>query len=160
MSARANLPVRKESVERVIAAPSEVIFDLVADPRRHQDFDGSGTVRSMVSGPDRLSLGARFGMSMRMGVPYRISNVVVEFEEGRKIAWRHFGRHVWRYELESRDGGKSTLVRETFDWSHALFPPALELMGVPAKNRAAMEATLERLDNLVAGGNGSDVRGT
>ena len=33
-----------ESVERVIAAPPEKIFDLLADPARHHDIDGSGSV--------------------------------------------------------------------------------------------------------------------
>ena len=32
------------SVERVIAAPPEAIFAVLADPRRHKDFDGSGSV--------------------------------------------------------------------------------------------------------------------
>ena len=34
-----------ESVERVIAAPPETIFAIIADPKRHHEFDGSGTVR-------------------------------------------------------------------------------------------------------------------
>lgn len=32
------------SVERVIRAPAESIFALVADAGRHSSFDGSGTV--------------------------------------------------------------------------------------------------------------------
>ena len=30
---------------------------------------------------------------------------VVEFEEDRRIAWRHYGHHIWRYTLEPTDGG-------------------------------------------------------
>ena len=139
---------RQVSVSRTIAAPPEAIFAVLADPSRHADFDGSGTVRSSASGnPERLELGSRFGMSMRMGIPYRIKNTVVEYDENRLIAWQHYGRHRWRYELEPVDG--ATLVTETFDWSTAISPWFIERMGYPTKHVASMEATLERLDALV-----------
>ena len=93
-------PARSVGASVVVAADPVAVFDLLADPRRHAEFDGSGTVRGAVSGPRRLGPGARFGMTMRLGLPYRISNTVVEFDENRRIGWRHFGRHVWRYELE------------------------------------------------------------
>jgi hypothetical protein len=41
-------------------------------------------------GPERLSAGARFGMEMNLKVDYKILNTVCEFEEGRRIGWRHF----------------------------------------------------------------------
>jgi uncharacterized protein YndB with AHSA1/START domain len=140
---------RQVSVEREIAAPAQRIFDVLADPRMHPHIDGSGTVKSAISGPDRLAEGDKFGMRMRIGLPYLIRNVVVEFDEGRRIAWRHVGRHVWRYELEPRDG--STLVRETFDWSGALSHHYIEWMGFPERHRPAMARTLERLEELVVG---------
>ena len=126
----------------VPAAPQEV-FDLLADPRQHALIDGSGTVQGAVSGPDRLSPGAKFGMSMKMGLPYRIQNTVEEFEEGRRIAWRHAGRHRWRYELEAVEGG--TQVTETFDTSTVPAPmrPVTKLLG--RKNGDAIDATLDRL---------------
>src|SRR4029077_10912563 len=58
------------SVERIIPAAPEKIFDLLADPARHRDIDGSGTVRDAKSGSQRLTLGSTFGMSMKMGIPY------------------------------------------------------------------------------------------
>lgn len=131
-----------------IEAPAQRIFDLLADPRRHAEFDGSGTVRAQVSGPDRLSLGSGFGMSMRIVLPYRISNVVVEFDEGRRIAWRHAARHRWRYELTPVDSGEATIVTETFDARGALFPPGLMLGDVYGKNAVAMARTLVRLKAL------------
>ena len=70
------------SVERVIDAPPEAIFALLADPRRHRDFDGSGTVGDAKDLPDRLRLGSTFGMSMKQGVSYSMVNEVVEFEAG------------------------------------------------------------------------------
>ena len=115
------MTARQVSRSIEIDAPPSTVFDLLADPRRHPDFDGSGTVRSAISGPSRLSLGARFGVAMRIRLPYRISNTVVEFEEDRRIAGRHFGRHGWRYELTPTDAG-GTRVTETFDWSTSLGP--------------------------------------
>lgn len=128
----------------MVAAEPAQVFELLADFRRHPEFDGSGTVKAALSGPDRLHLGAKFGMRMRIGLPYPIRNEVVEFDEPRRIAWRHFDRHVWRYELEPVPGG--TRITETFDYATARSPRALERMGFPAKNARGIEATLRRLE--------------
>lgn len=136
---------RSVSVSRQIAAPADVIFDILANPARHAEIDGSGTVRSAKDdAPERLELGTRFGMKMKIGVPYDMRSEVVEYEENRLIAWAHFGKHRWRYELEPNDEG--TLVTETFDWSTSLAPFFIELAGYPKKHPANMEATLERLE--------------
>jgi len=134
----------------VIAAPANRIFDILADPRQHSRIDGSGTVRGVVTGPDRLSLGARFGMRMRMGAPYRVTNVVLEFEPDRRIAWRHAGRHVWRYELTPE--GDGTRVTETFDWSPAPLRLLLDRSWIPRSNARAITATLRRLREVVEEG--------
>jgi uncharacterized protein YndB with AHSA1/START domain len=134
---------RSVSRSVVVPVPPEEVFELLADPRKHAELDGSGTVKSALKAPPRLSQGATFGMRMRFGVPYIISNELVEFEEGRRIAWRHIGHHVWRYELEPVDGG--TRVTETFDWANARSPKVLELLGYPARNARAIEQTLDRL---------------
>ena len=81
----------------VIQAPPSKIFDILADPNAHALFDGSSTINKAISGPDRLSLGARFGMSMKIKVPYHITNEVVAFEENRKITWRHLMKWTWSY---------------------------------------------------------------
>ena len=129
---------------RVVNAPADRIFDVLADPSQHPVIDGSGSVKEARSGGvARLTSGAKFGMDMRMGVPYKIENTVVEFEEGRLLAWQHFGGHRWRYVLEPADGG--TKVTETFDWSTSKAPWFIELMRYPAKNAKSMEKTLERL---------------
>jgi uncharacterized protein YndB with AHSA1/START domain len=135
------------SVERLIAAPADKIFDLLADPGQHAAFDGSGTVKAHRGEQTRLALGSTFGMNMKFFVPYRMKNRVMEFEEDRLIAWSHFYGHRWRYELEPNDGG--TLVRETFDWSTAHVPKLIELVGYPRRHPAAMEATLARIAELV-----------
>ena len=129
---------------RVINAAPDAIFEVLADPAKHVLIDGSGSVKDVRSGSaGRLALGAKFGMDMKVGVPYKIENTVVEFEEDHLIAWRHFGGHRWRYLLEPTDGG--TKVTETFDWSTSRGPWFIELMRYPAKNAKAMEKTLERL---------------
>jgi uncharacterized protein YndB with AHSA1/START domain len=141
---------RVVSASRVIPASPAEIFNILANPDMHHVIDGSGTVMAARSGnPERLRLGARFGMDMKQGVPYRITNEVVELAEDRLIAWRHFGHHIWRYELEPVDGG--TRVTESFDWSKARFPPFYEWMGYPARHEVAMAQTLERLEHHLAG---------
>jgi len=139
---------RKVSVSRIIDAPAQAIFDILADPARHAEIDGSGTVRGAKGAdPDRLKMGAKFGMKMKILVPYDMRSTVVEFEEGKLIAWAHFGKHRWRYELEDVEGG--TMVTETFDWSTSIIPHFIEAVGYPAKHVGNMEATLERLDAIV-----------
>lgn len=131
----------------VIDAPIQQVFDIVANAHRHGEFDGSGTVVEQVSGPDRLSMGAKFGMAMRIKLPYRMSNTVVEWQEPSVIAWRHVGHHRWRYEFRSIDAG-TTEVTETFDGSTARFPPALKLMNAYDNNQKAILKSLSRLKVL------------
>lgn len=145
------------SVQRLIPAPPEAIFDLLVDPDRHVEVDGSGAVRAARSGGRRLGLGDSFGMDMRAGFAYATRNEVVEFEENRRIAWRTLaggplsrvlGGRIWRYELTPRDGG--TLVRETWDISteaRASRPFIRRMAGMTRRN---MERTLERIAEVVA----------
>ena len=145
------------SVTRVIKATPEAIFSLLADPARHGEIDGSGMVQKLRGESKRLELGSKFGMDMKMGLlPYRITNTVVEFEDNRLIAWEHFGKHRWRYQLEpvaEADGADAdfvgTKVTESFDWSTSRSPKFIELMGYPKKHPANMEATLERLASVL-----------
>lgn len=142
-------PAAKSSQNRsataTVAAPPATVFAIVADPRQHSRIDGSGTVRDAVSGPDRLELGSTFGMSMKMGAPYRIKNKVVEHETDRLIAWRHAGLHRWRYELApTPDGG--TEVTETWDLSHYPAPGRALLSTLfGARTQQAIEQTLVKL---------------
>jgi uncharacterized protein YndB with AHSA1/START domain len=143
------------SVERVIPAPPEKIFDLLADPSRHKDIDGSGSVRGSKEPSQRLKLGSTFGMSMKIGIPYSMVSEVIEFDENRRIAWQSRppskigsmlgGGRIWRYELEPVDGG--TRVRESWDISQekikAIVKPARK------RTREAMEKTLARIEALV-----------
>ena len=133
------------SATRTVAAPAQEIFDLLATPRRHGEIDGSGSVRGpQARTPERLSPGAKFGMEMRIGLPYKILNEVVEFVEPSRIAWRHFGGHVWRYLLESVDADH-TRVTEQFDASGSRAPLVLTVIRARSRNAKAINATLARL---------------
>ncbi len=112
--------VISESVD--VDAPPEVVFSILADPRQHARIDGSGSVRELVKGPERLSKGATFGMDMKLfGLPYKIRNTVVEYEENRQVAWRHFGGHRWRYVLEPTGTG-TRVTRSGRRSAHASSP--------------------------------------
>jgi len=144
------------STERLIRTSASTIFEVIADPRRHPDFDGSGSViKARPDSPARLFLGAIFAMDMKRGLRYGMANTVTEFDEGRRIAWspkpasgrgaRFFGR-IWRYELEPVDGG--TLVRETWDITHEPARFVLRYMS-GARFRKDMVRSLGLLEGLV-----------
>ncbi|MFM8381349.1 MAG: SRPBCC family protein [Actinomycetota bacterium] len=139
------------SITKFVPAPPQAIFDLLADPRKHNLIDGSGSVQAArMDAPDRLSLGAKFGMDMKIGLKYRITNEVVEFDEPRQIGWRHMGGHIWRYIIEPTEGGSQ--VTEQFDWIQNKAPLMLKLMNAQSKNRKSIEATLDRLAAHFASG--------
>jgi hypothetical protein len=135
------------SVE-VRAAASE-LFAIVADPTRHQELDGSGTVRGNIRGPAKFVVGARFSTRMRMyGVPYRITSTVTRLTPDKLIEWRHPVGHRWRWEFEALSP-TCTRVTETFDYRDTgRVKDALkyyERMGFATRNAAAIEATLSKL---------------
>jgi hypothetical protein len=143
------------TVERVIPAPPEKIFDLLADPGRHKEIDGSGTVQGLRGEAGRLKLGDKFGMSMRLGISYGMTSTVIEFEENRRIAWQPrpaypiigplLGGRIWRYELEPVSGG--TRVRESWDISQER--GKFMVRGAADQTRQNMERTLERIEQVV-----------
>ncbi|MFM9131611.1 MAG: SRPBCC family protein [Actinomycetota bacterium] len=137
-------PAKIVSVTTQVNATPQQIFDLLADPSKHGEIDGSGSVQNaQSSAPTRLALGAKFGMDMKIGVKYKITNEVVEFDEPRRIAWRHFGGHVWRYILEPVEGG--TKVTEQFDWTNNRSPLMLRVMRAQENNAKSIEKTLDNL---------------
>ncbi len=145
------MATRSVSASRHVAAPPERCFAVLVDPTKHPLLDASGTVQRIVGRPPtRLGLGSKFWADMRLGVPYRMHNTVVEFQEGRRIAWAHVGAARWRWQLDPQDDG-TTLVTETFDWSRSdlLTRLLIERLGFLARNVAAMGESIERLARLV-----------
>jgi uncharacterized protein YndB with AHSA1/START domain len=146
------------TVERLISASPEVIFDVLAHPAKHSLIDGSGMLQGANEPDDgRLALGVTFGMAMKLGVRYSTVSTVVEFEENRRIAWQtgpkgklepYVAGRIWRYELEPR--GDRTLVRESWDITTDHQRALLRLGDIYSKKtRRDMELTLARLDALV-----------
>ena len=153
------------TVSRRIGAPASAIFQVLADPGRHRDLDGSGMVRGVVSGSAVLGVGDVFVMKMYFAElgEYHMINHVVEYEPDRRIGWEpEAGRghpnaepgaerparwgQRWSFELAPQGPG-ATVVTEIFDCSR-----------VPEDQRAdidngtiwveSMHRTLERLDRL------------
>jgi uncharacterized protein YndB with AHSA1/START domain len=105
---------------RLIEAPPEEIFELIADPARQPSWDGNANLGEAEPGQRVRAAGDVFRMTLSGGAVRE--NHVVDFEEGRRIAWRpaEVGveppGHEWRWELEPRADG-ATLVTHTYDWS-------------------------------------------
>jgi len=133
------------SASGIVPATPAAVFDFLRRPANHSELSGDGTVKGSRTGDEELSMDSRFGMKMKVGVPYRVSSKVVEFEQDHLIAWCHFGGHRWRWELEPVDGG--TQVTETFDMSTAKFPPALRLAGYPKRHE---DNVADSVRNLIA----------
>jgi uncharacterized protein YndB with AHSA1/START domain len=132
-----------------VAAPAAELFAYVADPRRHQEVDGSGTVRENVKAPPELAVGDRFSTKMRMlGLPYRITSTVTAVTPGALIEWRHPFGHRWRWEFDEISP-TLTRVTETFDFRDAgPVKNALNyyaLTGFVKSNARGIEATLAKL---------------
>ena len=144
---------RVVSYERIIAAPHDQIFALIADPAAQPRWDGNDNLRAAADGQRVRAVGDVFVMTLTMGSERE--NHVVEFEEGRRIAWRPADPgqpppgHLWRWELEPLDDGR-TLVRHTYDWSELTDPKRFERARATTADR--LRASVDRLAHLAAHG--------
>jgi len=119
-------------VTRRIEAPAEVIFEILASPTRHSEFDGSDMLRGAVTGDAITAVGDIFTIKMhRLGRDYSMINYIVEFEPNRRIMWEPAPGDIdtaggnpsrigvpagyrWGYQLEAK-GNDVTMVTEIFD---------------------------------------------
>ncbi len=108
-------------------------------------MDGSDTIKGLVDGPARLELGSVFRMRMK---GYSTTNTVVEYEPDVLIAWRHRGRHIWRWQLRAVPGG--TEVTETFDYRAKRARRLVESIGIPDRAAVALDKTLAALQVRLA----------
>lgn len=133
-----------------VGAPVSEVFALVADPRRHHEFDGSGTVGANIEAPATLVAGSRFSTKMRMfGVPYRITSTLTALNPDRLVEWRHPFGHHWRFEFEEIAPGR-TRVTETFDFRDTGVKDRFgyyERTGFAKRNAKGIEETLRRLQD-------------
>lgn len=151
-------PVRAEILdtgdERVVSAqieikaPPEVIFDILVQPRRHSEFDGSGSVQGVIEGPERVGLGDTFKVRMKIRINYWVTNTVLEFEPNRRLTWAHLLGNRWTYELTPLGSG-GTLVRETNDIRAAGWKASLSPVGrKPQIGQKSIAKSLVRLKAL------------
>jgi Polyketide cyclase / dehydrase and lipid transport len=137
-----------------VAAPAAELYALAADPRRHPELDGSGTVRDNIEMPPQLVVGSKFSTKMKMyGVPYRITSTVTALKPNELVEWRHPVGHRWRWEFEALSPNL-TQVTETFDYRDAgQIKNKLkyyERMGFRKGNAGGIEATLVKLRDRYA----------
>lgn len=142
---------QKVARQVTVKASASDVFDLVVNPHRHHELDGSGTVADHeVRGPRELRAGDKFTVAMKQfGVPYKITSTATTVETNRIVEWRHPLGHTWRWEMDEVLPGQTT-VTETFDYSSAKVPRILELMKVPQQNARGITETLRKLADRFA----------
>jgi uncharacterized protein YndB with AHSA1/START domain len=143
---------RVVSASREIAAGPERIFELIADPAVQPDWDGNDNLSAAAAGQRVRRVGDVFTMTLtRRGVR---ENHVVEFEEGRRIAWmpaepgQQRPGHLWRWELEPV-GASGTRVTCTYDWT--LLTDENRLPTARATTADKLRASLDLLAALAEG---------
>jgi uncharacterized protein YndB with AHSA1/START domain len=162
MSGMDEEPPRVVSATREIAAGAAEIFELIADPAEQPRWDGNDNLGHAPAGQRVRATGEVFTMTLRGGT-LRGGNVrenhVVEFEEGRRIAWRPSepGKeppgHLWRWELQPV-GEDRTRVTHTYDWTELTDESRLPTARATTAERLA--ASLDRLAGLAeAAGQGA-----
>ena len=140
--------LRTVSARRVIAAPPERIFELIADPAQQPRWDGNDNLAEAPAGQRVRHAGAVFTMTLAKGATRE--NHVVEFEEGRRIAWlpaepgKRPPGHLWRWQLEPADAS-GTLVTHTYDWTQLTDKNRL-----PRARATTADRLLASLDRLAA----------
>ena len=116
----ADVMPRVISASREIAAPAETVFELIADTSQQPTWDGNDNLARPEPATRIRAVGDVFVMVTTKDKVRE--NHVVEFEQGRRVAWRPAdpGRtpagHLWRWELEPVDGTR-TRVTHTYDWT-------------------------------------------
>ncbi|BDZ59605.1 activator of Hsp90 ATPase-like protein [Barrientosiimonas humi] len=146
------------TVERTIDAPASEIFDVLSNPKRHPQLDGSGFVRSEDQGDRIQQVGDVFRMNMEgdhMGGEYQTDNTVTGYAKDKLLAWQTAPADTdppgweWVWELEPQ-GPDSTLVRHTYDWSKVTDTALLQKVGFPLVTEDQLEDTLGKLAETVS----------
>jgi len=143
---------RVVSASREIAAAPEQVFELIADPAWQPRWDGNDNLAEAAPGQRVRRAGDVFTMTLTRGGVRE--NHVVEFDEGRLIAWtpaepgRRPPGHLWRWELEPA-GASRTRATCTYDWT--LLTDATRLPRARATTAEKLRASLDRLAALAEG---------
>lgn len=147
------------TVSRTIDVSTSEVFDVLSNPHRHPELDGSGFVRSLERGDRIAKSGQQFRMNMtgdHMGGEYQTDNVVTGFVPNHLIAWRTApaGQEPpgweWLWELEDQ-GSAATRVTLTYDWSEVTDKDLLAKISFPLVSESQLEDSLGRLAEAVSG---------
>ena len=149
---------QKITVSRRIDASTSDVFDVLTNPHRHHELDGSGFVTGIDHGDRITATGQSFRMNMtgdHMGGDYQTDNVVTGFDPHHLVAWQTApaGQEPpgweWLWELKA-DGSDATDVTLTYDWSKVTDPQILEKVSFPLVSQSQLEDSLARLASAVA----------
>lgn len=143
---------KKIQVERVIDQPADVLFEILSNPKRHPEIDGSGMVRADEKTDRIQQVGQVFTMNMHNEAlgDYQTDNVVTGYEHNKLLAWKtgvtgtEPGGWQWVWELEP-EGPGSTVVRHTYDWSGVTDKGVLNQIPFPFVPQDALQESLSRL---------------
>ena len=147
------------TVERTIDAPADRIFEVLSNPERHVELDGSGFVRSADRTNRVQKVGDVFTMNMEgehMGGEYQTDNHVTGYDSNALLAWQTAPagtnppgcEWVWRLEQQGPD---QTLVTHTYDWSKVTDKDLLQKVSFPLVSEHQLEDTLGRLAEASSG---------
>lgn len=140
------------SASRVVHAPADRIFELIADPSRQPEWDGNDNLAEAARGQRVHAVGDVFAMTLTTGSVRE--NHIVEFVEGRLIAWMpsEVGQqrpgHRWRWEVEPLDDERS-LVTHTYDWTELTDESRYARARATTSDR--LMASIDRLADIVEG---------
>ncbi len=146
-------------VQRTINAPAASVFDVLSNPHKHEQLDGSGFVRGLDRGDRITKTGQQFRMNMtgdHMGGEYQTDNVISAFDENKLIGWKTAPAGSeppgweWLWELKS-SGSDSTDVTLTYDWSKVTDTDLLSKISFPLVPEQALEDSLAHLAETVSG---------
>jgi uncharacterized protein YndB with AHSA1/START domain len=149
MTSEQEAPPRVVRASREIAASPGQIFELIADPAQQPRWDGNDNLAGAPEGQRVRQRGDVFTMRLTRGSIRE--NHVVEFDEGRRIAWmpgepgQRPPGHLWRWELEPA-GVSRTLVTCTYDWTRLTDETRLPRARATTADR--LRASLDRLAGL------------
>lgn len=160
---------KRVEVSRRIKAPAHLIFEILADPQRHKDFDGSGMLRGALLDKPLSQVGDTFTTQMhRLGDDYLMLNHIVEFAANSRIFWEpapgdtsraedHDPSKVgipagyrWGYVL-TPENPESTVVTEVFDQGplpDSLFSDGGVWINGANSIHQSMTASLELLEKI------------
>ncbi|MBZ5737239.1 SRPBCC family protein [Nocardioides mangrovi] len=147
------------TVQRTIDAATPEVFDVLSNPERHAELDGSGFVVSDERTDRITAAGQVFRMNMtgdHMGGDYQTDNTVTGYDANHLLAWQTAPADTeppgweWVWELTAQGSG-ATDVRLTYDWGKVTDPAILEKVRFPLVSEDQLEESLNLLAAAVVG---------